>query len=68
MAMVTCILFAFVCSLALSIVAFMVGRCGRRLPIDGMLPRAVHSARWGSEDDRARATPDATRPKWPNAS
>ena len=61
-------LFTVVCSISLSIVAFLVGRCGRRLPIDGMVPRVVHSARWGSEGDRMCATPDATRPSWPNAS
>jgi hypothetical protein len=31
-------LYALACSTAMSILAFMVGRCGRKLPIDGMLP------------------------------
>jgi hypothetical protein len=35
------ILSALACSTAMSILAFMVGRCGRKLPIDGMLPRVV---------------------------
>jgi hypothetical protein len=48
------ILFALACSTALSILAFMVGRCGRKLPIDGILPRVVHSARFGPEEDRPR--------------
>ena len=43
------ILFAMACSTAMSIVAFMVGRCGRRLPVDGMLPRVVHSTRFSPE-------------------
>jgi hypothetical protein len=41
------ILFALACSTALSILAFMTGRCARKLPVDGMLPRVVHSARFG---------------------
>jgi len=45
-------LFTVVCSLALSTVAFMVGRCGRRLPVDGILPRTVHSTRWGDDSPR----------------
>jgi hypothetical protein len=50
MAMAIYLLFAFVCSLAMSSVAFMVGRCGRRLPIDSVLPRTVHGARWGDDN------------------
>jgi hypothetical protein len=46
------ILFALACSTAMSIVAFMAGRCGRKLPIDGMLPRVVHSARFNPATDR----------------
>ena len=37
------------CSIALSVVAFLVGRCGRKLPIDGALPRVVHSVRFSHE-------------------
>lgn len=48
------ILAALVCSAAMSILAFMVGRCGRKLPIDGMLPRVVYSARFSAEKDRPR--------------
>jgi hypothetical protein len=32
----------------------MIGRCGRKLPIDGMLPRVVYSARFTPEADRPR--------------
>jgi hypothetical protein len=39
------------CSIALSVVAFLVGRCGRKLPIDGALPRVVHSVRFRSDND-----------------
>ncbi|MBO0806209.1 MAG: hypothetical protein J2P25_24440 [Nocardiopsaceae bacterium] len=35
-------------STGMSILAFMVGRCGRKLPIDEMLPHVVRSARFGS--------------------
>jgi hypothetical protein len=51
-------LVALACSTAMSILAFMVGRCGRRLPIDGMLPRVVHSARFSPEKDRPLSGPD----------
>jgi hypothetical protein len=39
------------CSIALSMVAFLVGRCGRKLPIDDALPRVVHSVRFSPEND-----------------
>jgi hypothetical protein len=58
--------FALACSTAMSIVAFMVGRCGRRLPIDGMLPRVVHSARSGPEKD-GRPYAGTREPRWPHA-
>jgi hypothetical protein len=45
-------LFALACSTAMIILAFMVGRCSRKLPVDGMLPRVVHSARFSPEKDR----------------
>lgn len=61
------ILFALACSAAMSVLAFMVGRCGRKLPIDGMLPRVVHSARFGPEKDRPRTAPEPARPDWPHA-
>jgi hypothetical protein len=48
------ILVALACSAVMSALAFMVGRCGRKLPIDGMLPRVVHSARFRSEEDGSR--------------
>lgn len=48
------ILFAIACSAVMSILAFMVGRCARKLPIDGMLPCVVHSARCSPEKDAPR--------------
>jgi hypothetical protein len=42
-------LFALACSTAMTILAFMIGRCARRLPIDGTLPRVVHSARFSPD-------------------
>lgn len=38
------------CSVALSVVAFLVGRCGRKLPIDGALPRVVRSVRFRPDE------------------
>jgi hypothetical protein len=61
-------LFALACSTAMSILAFMVGRCGRKLPIDEMLPRVVHSARFSPQKDRARPAPEHAGPGWPHAS
>jgi len=46
----------------MSILAFMVGRCGRKLPIDGMLPRVVYSARFNPEKDKPRPAPEPARP------
>jgi hypothetical protein len=60
-------LLALVCSAVMSILAFMVGRCGRKLPIDGMLPRVVHSARFSPEKDESRPAPEPARPTWPDA-
>lgn len=59
------VLFALACSTAMSILAFMVGRCGRKLPIDGMLPRVVHSARFNTEKDSPRPAPEPATPSWP---
>jgi len=59
--------FALACSAAMSIVAFMVGRCGKRLPVDGMLPRVVHSARFGQEKDGPPPMPEPVEPGWPHA-
>jgi hypothetical protein len=57
------ILLALASSTAMSVLAFMVGRCGRKLPIDGMLPHVVHCARFGPEAERPlhapRRNPDA---------
>jgi hypothetical protein len=60
-------LLALACSTALSILAFMVGRCSRKLPIDGMLPRVVYSARFSPDNDRPRSAPEPTRSNWPQA-
>ena len=59
-------LFTVVCSISLSIVAFLVGRCGRRLPIDGMLPRVVHSARFGPQDECQHAGSGIAGTSWPH--
>jgi len=56
------------CSTVLSVVAFLVGRYGRKLPIDDMLPRVLHTARFEPEDDRPRSLPGGSGPKWPHAS
>jgi hypothetical protein len=61
------IVFTLACSTAVGVLAFMVGRCGRKLPIDGMLPRVVHSARFPHEKDRPRHAPEPSRPGWPQA-
>lgn len=65
MGLAVIILVALVCSTAMSILAFMVGRCGRKLPVDGMLPRVVHSARFSPEKDKPCPAPEPTRPSWP---
>jgi hypothetical protein len=55
------ILVALACSTVMSIPAFMIGRCGRKLPIDEMLPRVVHSARFSPDKDRPRPAPEPGR-------
>jgi hypothetical protein len=45
------ILVALVCATATSLLAFMIGRCGRRLPVDGVLPRVVGSARFSPDEN-----------------
>jgi hypothetical protein len=57
----------FASSTAMSILAFMAGRCGRKLPIDGMLTRVVYSARFSPEKDGPRLVPEPARPNWPHA-
>jgi hypothetical protein len=58
------------CSAVLSVVTFLVGRCGRRLPIDGMLPPVVHSARFdsGDECECRGSVAGSSGPRWPHAS
>ena len=68
MELVVIIFFALTCSSAMSIVAFMVGRCGRRLPVDGTLPRVVHSARFGPLKNQPSPTLEPAEPRWPYAS
>lgn len=46
------IVIALASSAATNVLAFMIGRCARKLPIDGTLPRVIHSARFISEKDR----------------
>jgi hypothetical protein len=53
------------CSVVLSAVTFLVGRCGRRLPIDGTLPRIVHSARFDSADNGSGTCSGSAGPQWP---
>jgi hypothetical protein len=60
-------LLALAFSAVMSILAFMIGRCGRKLPIDGMLPRVVHSARLSPEQETPRHAPEPARPGWPSA-
>jgi hypothetical protein len=60
-------LIALICATAMSVLAFMIGRCGRKLPIDGMLPRVVYSARFSPEPDRPCPAPEPARPSWPAA-
>jgi hypothetical protein len=60
-------LVALACATAMSVLAFMIGRCGRKLPIDGVLPRVVHSARFSPEKDWTRPAPEPAGPSWPNA-
>lgn len=55
-------LLAFACSAVMSTLAFMIGRCSRKLPIDGMLPRVVHSARFRPDKDTLRHVPEPARP------
>jgi hypothetical protein len=59
--------FALACSAVMSILAFMIGRCGRRMPIDGILPRVVHSTRLSPEKDQPRPVQEPARPSWPHA-
>jgi hypothetical protein len=62
------ILVALACSTAMSVLAFMVGRCGRKLPIDGILPRVVHSARFYPGEEGLRPAWEPAGPNWPDAS
>jgi hypothetical protein len=61
------ILIALACATATSVLAFMVGRCGRKLPIDEMLPRVVYRARFGPEADQPPPAREPARPGWPPA-
>jgi hypothetical protein len=61
------ILIALACATAMSVLAFMVGRCGRKLPIDEMLPRVVYSARFGPAADKPPLAREPARPGWPPA-
>jgi hypothetical protein len=60
-------LIALACSTAMNILAFMIGRCGRKLPIDGMLPHVVYSAQFSPDADRPRLAPEPARHSWPYA-
>jgi hypothetical protein len=54
-------------SASMSTLAFMIGRCGRKLPIDGMLPRVVYSARFSAQANRPLPAPESASPIWPSA-
>lgn len=58
---------ALASSTVMSILAFMIGRCGRKLPIDGMLPRVVHSARFNPGKGKPSPAPEPASPGWPDA-
>lgn len=58
-------LIALACATAMSVLAFLIGRCGRKLPIDGMLPRVVYSARFSPGPDRPRPAPEPQDPAGP---
>jgi hypothetical protein len=60
-------LLALAFSAVMSILAFMIGRCGRKLPIDGMLPRVVHRARSIPEQETPRHAREPARPGCPPA-
>ncbi len=60
-------LFLVGCSILMSCVAFLVGRCGRKLPVDDVLPRVVYSARFGPERDQPRTPPCSAEARWPDA-
>jgi hypothetical protein len=60
-------IFALMSSTAMSILAFMIGRCARRLPIDGMLPRVVRAARFGPKTDSPGHERALAKPGWPEA-
>ena len=67
MEFVLIILIALSGSASMSILAFMVGRCGRKLPVDGMLPLVVRSARFSPENDRPPPAPEPEGPSWPHS-
>jgi hypothetical protein len=67
MELVVIALSALACAAVMSILAFMIGRCGRKLPIDGMLPRVVHSARFSPGKDGHAPAPEPARPNQPHA-
>ena len=56
---------ALACATTMSVLAFMIGRCGRKLPIDGILPRVVYSARFGPETGQPPLAPEPAKPGWP---
>jgi hypothetical protein len=56
---------ALACSAAMGVLGFMVGRCGRKLPIDRMLPYVVHSARFDPGEDSPHPAPEPTPPGRP---
>lgn len=66
MQLVIITLIALASATAMSVLAFMIGRCARKLPIDGMLPHVVYCARLSPQADRPRPAPEPARPIWPS--
>jgi len=60
-------IFALACSTTMSILAFMIGRSARKLPIDGTLPRIVHSARFSPERNTPHPAPESSTSGWPRS-
>ena len=57
-------LIALACTITMSVPAFMVGRCARKLPIDGMLPRVVRSAQFSPGEDKPHPVQEPAKSDW----
>lgn len=56
------------CTVLMSCVTFLVGRCGRKLPVDAMLPRVVQTARFGPDQDQPCTLAGSAEARWPYVS